>query len=339
MVLSYVPLLACAAVIGALAALGGAFRDLLWLLLVAVIGCGYLAVISRGQQLVYRGVRLTSKDQPDLMTAVDGVMKRAGIRRLDGVWLVGDPGAGALNGRRDWLGRRRLGVVVGLLTVLHLPADELAAVFAHEAGHLTDPRPVRLFLGRRRLGVVERLDRPVTRPMRWYWRWFLKVTREQALDAERHADAVAAQLCGADVAARALQRVTEASLVHELAMRQFVVRYWDEQISPATLLPAYEAVWTRMPELVAAGVEARMAAPGAPADTHPGLAERCGGRVFPLPPSLRGNVPLGGLEELDRRCTASLRQKERHYAMRTMTWDEIRAERKAQRAGPGTAQK
>jgi hypothetical protein len=45
------------------------------------------------------------------------------------------------------------------------------------------------------------------------------------------------------------------------------------------------------------------------------------------------HLPLARLEELDRRCAASLRQKERRYPMRTMSWDEIRAERA--RPGPG----
>ena len=335
LVLSYAPLIGCAAAIGVLAALSGALQTVLWLLVAWAVGYVWLLLprASSGRELRYRGVPVGREGQPALMAVVDGVMKRAGIDRLDGVWLVPDPGAGALIGHRDWRARRRVGVTVGLLTAMHLSADELAAVLAHEAGHLTDRGYLRAMLARRRRRARLWLKRPVLRPMRWYWRWFLMVTREQGVDFERHADAVAAQMYGDELAARAHHRIVEVCVIHEMAMERFVVPRWDERIAPATLSEAYNAIWTRMPEQVTANVFLRMHKLDSPDDTHPGLAERCGGREFPPSPSLRGDLTLAGLEELDRRCMSSLRQKERHYPMRLMTWDEIRAERAKQAAG------
>ena len=57
-----------------------------------------------------------------------------------------------------------------------------------------------------------------------------------------------------------------------------------------------------------------------------GLAERCGGRSFPLAPSLRGDITLAGLADLDRRFAVSLRWQEVRLPMKTMTWAEIKAE-------------
>jgi hypothetical protein len=116
-------------------------------------------------------------------------------------------------------------------------------------------------------------------------------------------------------------------MVHAIVMQRFIRPLWDRRIAPATLFEAYEAAWNRTPERVAAAVTAQMRAPDEPRDTHPGLAQRCGGRSFPLPPGLRGDLPLAGLQELDRRCAASLRQQERRYPMKTMTWAGISADR------------
>jgi Zn-dependent protease with chaperone function len=330
--LSYLPLLACAAAAVALFALGGAFRIAIWLLVAAVVGYAWLFVFWRGSQMQYRGVQVTQADQPELMAAVDDVMQRAGIRRLDGVWLVPGANARALYGRRDWLGRPHVGLAVGLLLAAHLSTEELTAVLAHEAGHLTDSKRLRLALGQRRNYARTKLDRRAAVPFWWFWRVFLSLTREQGLDIERHADAVAAQLCGAEIAGLAQHRVAEASVCHSIAIARFVRPWWQQRISPATFFEAYEAVWTRLSEDVAAGVEKRMNAPSEPRDTHPGLAERCGGKRYPLPPNLRGDLPLAGLPDLDRKCAASLRQEECRYPMTTMSWPEIRAERDRRRA-------
>jgi Zn-dependent protease with chaperone function len=333
--LSYLPLLACTAVVVALFALGGAFQVALWLLVAVVIGYAWLFVFWRaaqGGQMRHRGVQATREDQPELMAVVDDVMERAGIKHLDGVWLVPGANAQALQGRRDWLGRRHRGLAVGLLLAAHLSTEELAAVLAHEAGHLTDSKRLRLALGQRRDYARTKLERRAAAPFWWFWKGFLSLTREQGLDIERHADAMAAQLSGEETARRAQHRVAEASVCHSIAMQRSVRPCWQQRISPATFFEAYEAVWTRLPQDIEAGVEKRMSAPSGPRDTHPGLAERCGGKRYPLPPNLRGDLPLAGLPELDRKCAASLRQEECRYQMTTMSWPEIRAERDRRRS-------
>lgn len=329
-ILSYLPALVVAGLIATAAAWAGALATVLWLAVATVVGYAYLSAGTRHQRLRYQGgVRAARQNQPELAAVVDEVMAQAGIRRLDGIWLVPGASAGALIGHRDWLGRRHLGLTIGLLTAAHLDIAELKAVLAHEAGHLTDTSRLRLRLCARRRHASARLKRRGSRPLWWYWNWFLKMTRQPALESERHADRVAASMYGEQVAARALHRVAEATALHEITIGQIVQPLWDNQITPATLFEAYEAIWTQSPGDVSAAVEARMNAPDAPGDTHPGLAERCGGHRYPLP-GLRGDLPLARLADLDRRCSAAL-AREQLRLMTAMSWPEIKA-RLGQRA-------
>ena len=324
-ILSYLPALVAAGLIAAIAAWAGALTTALWLAVATAVGYAYLYAGTRHQRLRYQGgVRAARENQPELAAVVDEVMARAGIRRLDGVWLVPGAGAGALTGHRDRLGRRHLGLTIGLLTAAHLDTAELKAVLAHEAGHLTDTSRLRLRLCARRRHASTKLKRRGSRLLWWYWNWFLKVTRQPALESERHADQVAVSMYGAQLAARAHHRVAEATALHGITIGQIVQPLWDRRITPATLFAAYEAVWTQSPEHVRDALEALMNAPDSPDDTHPGLAERCGGHRYPLAPGLRGDLPLGRLADLDRRCSAALAREQRHL-MTAMSWSEISA--------------
>jgi Zn-dependent protease with chaperone function len=308
----------------------------LWLAVATVVGYAYLYAGTRHQRLLYQGgVRAARENQPELAAIVDEVMARAGIRRLDGVWLVPGANAGALTGHRDWLGRRHLGLTIGLLTAAHLDTAELKVVLAHEAGHLTDTSRLRLRLGARRRHVSTKLKRRGSRLLRWYWNWFLKVTRQLALESERHADRMAVSMYGAQLAAQAQHRVAEGAALHGITIGRIVQPLWDRRITPTALFEAYEAVWTQSPEVVRAALEARMNAPDSPGDTHPGLAERCGGNRYPLAPGLRGDLPLARLADLDRRCSATL-AREQLRRMTAMSWPEIKA-RLEQKATQGEA--
>jgi Zn-dependent protease with chaperone function len=337
-ILSYLPALVAAGLVAAVAAWAGALATALWLAVATVVGYAYLYAGTLHQRLRYPGVRAARANQPDLAALVDEVMTKAGIRRLDGVWLVPGANAGALSGHRDWLGRRHLGLTIGLLTAAHLDTDELKAVLAHEAGHLTDTSQLRLRLCARRRYASTKLKRRSSRPLWWYWNWFLKVTREPALESERHADQVAVSMYGAELAARSHYRVAEAGAIHGITIGRIVQPLWDRRISPATLFDAYEAVWTRSPQYLKAALEARMNAPDSPGDTHPGLAERCGGHRYPLAPGLRGDLPLAHLADLDRKCSAAL-AREQLRRLTTMSWPEIKATlRQEARQGDATSE-
>jgi hypothetical protein len=93
-----------------------------------------------------------------------------------------------------------------------------------------------------------------------------------------------------------------------------------------TLFEGYVRVWAKAADRVAAMVAARRKEPDSLEDTHPGLAERCGGRDFPLPLTLLGGFELAGLDELDRRCTANLTQRNCRYPVQVMPWSQITPE-------------
>lgn len=324
-IVSYLPALAVAGLIAAVAAWAGALATAFWLVVATAVGYAHFYAVARHRQVQYHGgVRAARKSQPELAAVVDEVMERAGIRRLDGVWLVPGGTAGALIGHRDWLGRRHLGLTIGLLAAAHLDIAELKVVLAHEAGHLTDTNRLRLRLCARRRHASTKLKRRGSRMMWWYWNWFLTVSRELAVESERHADHVAAKMYGAELAAQALQRIAEVSAIHAITITRIVRPLWDRQITPITLFEAYEAVWTQAPEDVMAAFDARMNTEDSPGDTHPGLAERCGGHRYPLAPCLRGDLTLAGLADLDRRCSAAL-AREQLKRMTAMSWPDINA--------------
>lgn len=324
-ILSYLPALAALGLAGAVAAWAGALSTALWLAATTMIGYAYLYAGSRHRRIQYQGgVRAGRENQPELTALVGEVMAKAGIRRLDGVWLVPGASAGALTGHRDWLGRRHMGLTIGLLTAAHLDTAELKAVLAHEAGHLTDTNRTRLRLCARRRHASTSLGRRGSRVLRWYWTWFLKVTRDAALGSERHADKVAVSLYGEQLAARAHHRVAEAYALHLITIGQIVQPLWDRQITPVTLFEAYEAVWTQSSDHVTSAIDVMLNAPESPADTHPGLAERCGGHRYPLAPGLRGDLPLARFADLDRRCSAAL-ARQQFRLMKAMSWPDIQA--------------
>lgn len=322
-VLSYLPLLARVGVVVALAAWADLLRTALWLALAALAGYSGMISLTRGQRLQGRGMKITRQDQPALMAAVDDIMGRAGIRRLDGVWLGAGGNAWVISGHRDWLGRRHVGLGIGLLAAAHLSTEELRAILAHEAGHLSNPDRARHLLGARRRYARARLRRKSAKPLWWYWRWLLKMTREQGVSIERHADAVSARMCGTELAQRARYRIAEVSILHEIAVQSFVRQLWRARLAPATLFEIYEHIWAKEADKIEAAVTARMNAPDAPRDTHPGLAERCGNQRFPRPARLRGDLQLERLEELDRQCTGRLTQRNCLYAVKTLPWPEI----------------
>ena len=323
--LSYLPVVACAALVGVICALAGDLPTAFWLLAAAVVGYSVIYAMSGRSGIRYTGVQVTRQSQPDLMAVVDSVVSRTNIRHLEGVWLQAGDNALALMGRRDWLGRQHVGIAIGLLTAAHLSAEELTAILAHEAGHLTDANRLRYLLGRRRSYAITKLERRTALPLWWFWRWFLMVTREQGLSIERHADAVAAQLCGTDVAQRAQYRAAEASVIHGIAMAGFVGPLWRARIAPTSLFEIYQEVWVNRAG-VAAAVRSRMSSPDKPEDTHPGLAERCGGRHFAPPAGLTADLQLVQLAELDRRCTAQLTRRHCKFVVQPRGWSEVTAD-------------
>lgn len=322
LLLSYVPAALLVAVAVGVCAVLGELHLLIVLGVAYVVGDLYLGAASRHEKLRFRGSPVTKTSQPELRAFIDDVMRRAGVRRLDGVWIDAGANAGALSGRRDWLGRRRLGLTIGLLTVAHLDYDELKVVLAHEAGHLRDRNRLRAHLVRRRRKASRANWWTRVAPLGAYSRWFVAQTRGFAIDAERHADATAITLCGQDAVSHALHRVAEIDALHAAVLELFLQPGYLRGIAPPRLWPAYEAIW-QSPGLISEAVSRRLAAQDQDADTHPGLAERSRGRQFAIDQTLRGNVALAGFDHLDERATFRLTRAEAKLALRTVAWSDF----------------
>ena len=301
----------------------GALHGLITLVVLFLIGHGYLSLVTRHEKIRFRGVLVTPRTQPELLALIDDVMSTAGVRRLDGVWIQAGGNAGALVGRRDWLWRRHVGLTIGLLTLAHLDQQDLRCVLAHEAGHLTDTHRLRARVCHRRSKARRALGRRRSRPTAPYWRWFLGLTRTLAIDSERDADRVAVKLFGVDATVAALQRVAEVSAMHAIATNEFLRPGYQRGVAPPTLWEAYEMVWHSGADLIANQIAHDLTAPDEAADTHPGLAERTQGRAYQVASNLRGNVELANFANMDQRTTFLLTRSQSPNALETRSWSEF----------------
>jgi len=302
--LSFVPLLATLGIIWFLCWLAGLTSLAYGLAAVYLVGDGYIRIMTRQNRLRYAGVRMSPKAEPALYELIERTLDRVHAPALDGVWLEHGANAGALVGRRDWLLRRHVGLVLGFLTVIRLDAAALEAVLAHEAGHLTDSDSLRRSLAARRYRGRRRLAARTSMATRWYWKWWLRLSREQAIDAERHADAVAIELTSREIAGEALGETVLADAIHRWALYR-LHEYWQQGVAPSRMRPLYEMAWDGLSEEAARRLlDQRVAQPDAPEDTHPGLAERYTALLADLKSRPLAAGLLHHVDHFDRACTA-----------------------------------
>ncbi len=110
-------------------------------LLFLVVGCASLlwsllrALWSR--QRTPEGIVVTHKEAPRLFELIEKVRRKCGAPRLDVVLLDGDLNAAIVQQPRlGLLGWHRNHLILGLPTLMALDVKQLAAVIAHEFGHL-----------------------------------------------------------------------------------------------------------------------------------------------------------------------------------------------------------
>lgn len=87
------------------------------------------------------GVALTRELAPSLHTLVDGIAQRFGNVRVDTIWITGDINAAVLQRpRRGLVGRMETHLLLGLPLTHSVSERQLAAILAHEFGHLACQR-------------------------------------------------------------------------------------------------------------------------------------------------------------------------------------------------------
>jgi hypothetical protein len=289
--LSYIPMIVALGLLAVGAwALDGS--DLVITLLVGWVGGNvYMALNRRSGRLRFIGVCVTEQAEPELWQLVHETVELPARTRIDGLWLTSGANAGALVGHRDWLLRRHVGLVVGYFLVIWLDRESLRVVLAHEAGHLADRNVLRLRLARRRSRIRPRLTSRWHLPVRWYWRWWMAVTRESAIDAERHADRVSAELTGQTEVERVLGEVMVAHAINQNASES-LEQLWNQGVAPKRIVPFYRVVLRRLDSAAISRLARAITEETDQIDdSHPGAVER----GATLPASVPKDLPTRGI--------------------------------------------
>ena len=233
------------------------------------------------------GYRLKPGEAPALEAEVERLRAAAGAPRLDGIIIDQDLNAAAATVPRamGFLGNRHY-LVLGLPLLQLLDREQLAAVIAHEFGHFGGAHHrftgwiyhVRIAWFR----VLTALDaggnwagRLFKRFFEWYAPIFNAYSFPLARQNEFQADAIAAQLVGAQAAGSALIRV-------HLGSERLESAFWPEirravRSEPAPPMGLYARMASELrgaPPEAQARLSHALALRGGYDDTHPTLAQR-----------------------------------------------------------------
>ena len=164
------------------------------------------------------GVRVTLAEAPELFAMLDAIRRRTGGPEPDRVIITPDFNAAIVqHPRLGMFGWHRNYIVLGLPLLLALPRDEVMAVIGHEYGHLAGAHgKMTAWIYRVRMTWL-RLSASFGHSIvgglfqdffKWYGPWFNAYSFVLARNNEYAADRAAADVGGAEVAARALTRVS-----------------------------------------------------------------------------------------------------------------------------------
>ncbi|HYG06143.1 MAG TPA: M48 family metalloprotease [Stenotrophomonas sp.] len=298
------------------------------------------------------GRRLGRHEAPALQAEVERLRRQTGAPRLHGIIINGELNAAAATVPRalGLLGHRHY-LVLGLPLMQALDAQQFASVIAHEFGHFGG--------GHGRFGgwiyrVRASWDRVLVqlqarrswasgafvRFFRWYAPYFNAYSFVLARTQEYQADAVAAQVAGARVAAEALVRVNLGS---ERLSQDFWPGMWRRGVAeaaPPMLLYRDMADSLRQPHEADSERLARLLGrPPGHDDTHPTLAQRLaalGVQPALVPPPARSfaETYLGGLlpqlenefsEQWRRQVEFDWRENHRQHAADLRRLEELEA--------------
>lgn len=290
-----------------------------------------------------QGRRVTRKEAPELFALIDRLQRSLRAPRFHEVLITEDFNAAVVQTPRlGLLGWYRNSLLIGLPLMKALTREQLAAVLAHEFGHLAGGHGrlgnwvYRLRFGWSRLAqaLQERQSRAsfLFRPFfRWYAPYFSAVSFPLARANEYEADAASARLTSPTAAAAAL---TSVNVVGSYLQ----ARFWPDLHRKADDVPAPSfAPYAQMGDAVRTGIDeaalrgwldAAMARETSAADTHPALAERLRALgmspLLDLPPdgqaadTLLGSALPPITAEFDRRWRESIQPawERRHQEVR-----------------------
>jgi len=252
-----------------------------------------------------QGHRVTRQDAPQLFDLIDRLQRSLRATRFHDVLITEDFNAAvAQTPRLGLLGWYRNALLIGLPLMKALTREQLAAVLAHEFGHLAGGHGrlgnwvYRLRSGWARLAQALQERRSTAsfafRPFfRWYAPYFSAVSFPLARANEYEADAASARLTSPAAAAAALTSVNVVGSFLQARFWPDLHRKADEVAAPSF------APYAQMGDVFRNGIDeaalrgwldAAMAQETSVADTHPALAERL--RALGMPPLLE--LPQAG---------------------------------------------
>lgn len=274
-----------------------------------------LSLVPRRDRFEPPGPPRDERTEPHLFSFIREVAVATRQQMPSEVYLLGDLNAWvAQRGGTMGFGSRRI-MGIGLPLLESLPPAELRAVLAHEFGHYAD-HDVKLgpwiHVTRGAIArTVEGLDDSwVAGPFKWYGHLFMRLTQAVSRHQELVADQTSAAVAGAEVAARALRRVSTSAPAYAL--------YWQHDLLPvlqAGYLPPVAQGFRRFLRTESYGrvrdaVEAaEQERPSDLLDTHPPLRERL---------AALGHVDVACPESSDAEASTALLSDSDAYARRLM---------------------
>jgi Zn-dependent protease with chaperone function len=236
---------------------------------------------------VPRGLEVSREQAPALFKAIAEMRERMKGPRFHHVLVNGELNAAVVQRPLFGLfGPARNYLILGLPLLESLSPQEAVAVVAHEYGHLAGSHGrfgAFIYRLRNTWNTVHAISQhwqgaagaPLRRLVAWYAPHFDAYTFVLARANEYQADAAAAELVGADVAARALKRV-DVSSAH---FGKFIEQTFSQTAASPTPPTDFCTRWANVANEVPAEQAPRwlrraLAVPLGVADTHPPLKER-----------------------------------------------------------------
>ena len=281
------------------------------------------------------GLQLKRAKAPELFAFIDDLRAKAGRPKVDRVYLVDDMNAAVRQTPRLGLfGWHRNDLILGLPLMQALPKSELAAVIAHEFGHLSGAHgKLGAWIYRTRLLMARILSAIEERKyfgswiFRWFYRWyepyFAAYSFALAREQEYEADRMAAEAVSGQAAIDALVRV---SIAGDYMGRVFWRDIWAGTTrNPAPPAQVYEPLGEGLAALgdwaeAGKSFRARVADETDYADTHPSLLDRARALgIEPRLPAPAGDSSVSLLPNRGAELAAKLSQAWREAAAEA--WD------------------
>lgn len=248
-----------------------------------------------------QGIRVTAKQAPALFAELKALRRTLALPRIHEVLLTDDFNAAiAQSPRLGVLGWQRNSLILGVPLMLALAPQEMRAVLAHEAGHLSGNHSrFNGWIYRVRttwMRVMEAFDGTdgfgaglLRRFFDWYAPYFSAMSFALARANEYEADAVAVELTSPAATASALTAAAvRGEVANEAYWQPLVARAVDvaePERAPYHGLARFHTTHDVAEDALAQRIEAALGVTTGHADTHPSLADRL--RAIGAPPGRR----------------------------------------------------